>query len=71
MPAGMVPMTQQPMMGNFEGSDNSQPTGVLGSEVPLRPKFLYPKALRTHVLRLLGLKTIPYKVFGPFRALVF
>eukprot|EP00439_Symbiodinium_sp_Y106_P042358 s3424_g5.t1 len=28
MPAGMVPMTQQPMMGNFEGSDNSQPTGV-------------------------------------------
>ena len=25
-----------------------------------------PKALRTHMLRLLGLKTILYKVFGPF-----
>ena len=26
----------------------------------------YPKALRTHILRLLGRKTISYKVFGPF-----
>ena len=25
-----------------------------------------PKALRTHILRLLGLKTILYKAFGPF-----
>ena len=24
------------------------------------------KALRTHILRLLGLKTILYKAFGPF-----
>ena len=27
---------------------------------------LYPKALRTHILRLLGPKTILYKAFGPF-----
>ena len=27
------------------------------------------KALRTHVLRLLGLKTILYEAFGPFGAL--
>ena len=26
----------------------------------------YPKALRTHILRLLGLKTMLYKAFGPF-----
>ena len=26
----------------------------------------YPEALRTHILRLLGLKTILYKAFGPF-----
>ena len=26
----------------------------------------YPKALRTHILRLLGPKTILYKAFGPF-----
>ena len=26
----------------------------------------YPKALRTHILRLLGLKTILYKVLGHF-----
>ena len=25
-----------------------------------------PKALRTHILRLLGPKTILYKAFGPF-----
>lgn len=28
MPAGMVPMAQQPIIGSFEGCDNSQPTGV-------------------------------------------
>ena len=29
MPAGMVPVAQQPMMGSFEGStENSQPAGV-------------------------------------------
>ena len=27
-------------------------------------KYLNPKALRTHSLRLLGLKTILYKAFG-------
>ena len=26
----------------------------------------YPKALKTHILRLLGLKTILYKACGPF-----
>ena len=26
----------------------------------------YPKALRTHILRLWGLKTILYRAFGPF-----
>ena len=30
MPAGMVPMAQQPIMGSFEGCDNSQPTGAPG-----------------------------------------
>ena len=30
-------------------------------------RVLYdPKALRTHILRLSGLKTISYKAFGPF-----
>ena len=28
--------------------------------------YTNPKALRTHILRLLGLKTILYKAFGPF-----
>ena len=32
----------------------------------LEPFFCYPMALRTHILRLLGLKTILYKAFGPF-----
>ena len=31
--------------------------------------MVYPKALRTHIFRLLDLKTILYKVFGPFWAL--
>ena len=34
---------------------------------PTNPKPKpFPKALRTHISRLLGLKTILYKVFGPF-----
>ena len=38
------------------------PTGR-GTARSLNP---YPKALRTHILRLLGPKTIPYKAFGLF-----
>ena len=30
------------------------------------PGFLYLKAPRTHILRLLGLKTISYMAFEPF-----
>ena len=38
-----------------------------GGEYPETPISLnYPKALRTHIVRLLGPKTILYKAFGPF-----
>ena len=36
---------------------------------PRKPSWgfrVYPKALRTHIFRLLGLKTILYKAFVPF-----
>ena len=44
--------------------------GVLPTGSPLQPWFQpivsYPVALKTHVLRLLGPKTLLYRVFGLF-----
>ena len=47
------------------------PSLILAKVLPGFRLQSFPGALRTHILRLLGLKTISYKVFGPFRALGF
>ena len=40
--------------------------GLAEAETAHIPFLSYPKALRTHILRLLGPKTMPYRAFGLF-----
>ena len=64
-------MSAAPTLGTLEfswpgqGASRDLDVAELTREKQL-PGGSNPKALRTHILRLLGLKTILYKAFGPF-----